>query len=77
MQKENLTWFMKLFHSSLFFDQVCLTGETASDEVQPSAFITYEFFEHEIQATPVMKGKRYFMIQFNCNANCVIIMVGT
>ena len=60
MQKENLTFEGKLmFHSSLFFDQVCLTGETASDEVEPSAFITYEFFEHEIQATPVMKGKRY------------------
>ena len=40
--------------------QVYLTGETASsfDEVEPSFFVTYEFFEHEIQATPVMKGKR-------------------
>ncbi|CAB4032458.1 fantom-like isoform X1, partial [Paramuricea clavata] len=39
---------------------VYLTGEAASsfDGSETSSFITYEFFEHEIQATPVMKGNR-------------------
>ncbi|CAB4039847.1 fantom-like isoform X1, partial [Paramuricea clavata] len=40
--------------------KVYLTGEAASsfDGSEASSFITYEFFEHEIQATPVMKGNR-------------------
>lgn len=51
------------FHNVVFivFIQVVLTGEATSSfgEVEASSFITYEFFEHEIQATPVMKGNRY------------------
>lgn len=51
--------------------KVYLTGETASsfDEVEPSFFVTYEFFEHEIQATPVMKGKR---VDFNFTSLYVV-----
>ena len=29
------------------------------EDDEPVSFVTYEFFEHELQATPVVKGTRY------------------
>ena len=44
-----------------------MSNEAAEEfgEDDPMTFITFEFFEHEIQTTPVVKGKRYMSISFH------------
>lgn len=42
------------------FNQVIFSQEAIKEfeDGEPVTFVTYEFFEHELQTTPVVKGTR-------------------
>ena len=44
----------KFYFKMVFTDD----GIRIMNETDPSTFCTIEFFEHELQTTPIVKGKR-------------------
>ena len=44
----------------MIFSQVIFSQEASKEfeDDEPVTFVTYEFFEHELQTTPVVKGTR-------------------
>lgn len=42
------------------------------EDDEPVTFVTYEFFEHELQTTPVVKGTRYTLRSVKYLSCCVI-----
>lgn len=49
-----------LHNKLLYLNQVIFSQEAIKEfeDDEPVTFVTYEFFEHELQTTPVVKGTR-------------------
>ena len=55
-------------------NQVILSQEAMKEfeDDEPVTFVTYEFFEHELQTTPVVKGTRYTLRSVTYPSCCVV-----
>ena len=55
-------------------NQVILSQEAMKEfeDDEPVTFVTYEFFEHELQTTPVVKGTRYTLRSVTYLSCCVV-----